>query len=79
MMSNGKVLSISRDQVPLVSNFAITDYSSQGRTQIISVIDLNNCKYHQFIYTCLSRESTYEGIAIIQEFDDSKIRGGISG
>ena len=31
MMPNGKVLSISRDQVPLIPNFAITDYSSRGR------------------------------------------------
>ena len=77
MMLNGKVLSISRDQVPLVPNFAMTDYSSQGRTRINNVIDLNNCKNRQFIYTCLSRGSTYEETAIIQGFDDSKIRGGI--
>ena len=79
MMPNGKMLSISRDQVPLVSDFAMTDYSSQGRTRINNVIDLNNCKNHQSIYTCLFRGSTYEKIAIIQGFDDSKIRDGISG
>ena len=66
IMPNGKVLSISRDQVPPVPNFAMTDYSSQGRTRINNVIDLNNCKNHQSIYICLSRESTYEGTAIIQ-------------
>ena len=79
MMSNGKVLSISRDQVPLVPNFAMTGYSSQGRTQINNVVNLSNCKNHQSIYTCLSRGSTYEGIAINQRFDDFKIRGSISG
>ena len=42
------------------------------------MVDLNNCKNHQSIYTCLSRGSIYEGTAIIQEFDDSKIRDGIS-
>ena len=56
----------------------MTDYSSQGRTQINNVIDLNSCENHQSIYICLSRESTYKGIAIIQRFDDSKIRDDIS-
>ena len=65
MMPNGKVLSISKDQMPIVPNFAMTDYSSQGRTQINNVIDLNYCKNHQSIYICLSKEFTYEETAII--------------
>ena len=44
MMPNGKVLSISRDQIPLVPNFAMTDYNSQGRTRANNVVDLNNCR-----------------------------------
>ena len=64
--------------MPLVPNFAMTDYSSQSRTQINNVINLNNYKNHQSIHTCLSKEFTYEGTAIIQRFDNSKIRGGIS-
>ena len=79
MMPNGKVLSISRDQVPLVPNFAMTDYNSQGRTRANNVVDLNNCRNYQSIYTCLSRGSTYEGTAIIQGFDDSKVRCGVTG
>ena len=78
MMPNGKVLNISKDQVSLIPNFAMIDYSFQGKIWINNVINLNNCKNHQSIYTCLFRESTYERIAIIQEFDDFMIKGGIS-
>ncbi|KAI0643578.1 hypothetical protein C8Q79DRAFT_879684, partial [Trametes meyenii] len=41
--------------------------------------DLQNCRTHQSIYTCLSRGSTYEGTIIVQAFDPSKLTGGISG
>lgn len=79
MMPNGKTLSIHRDQIPLVPNFAMTDYNSQGRTRAYNVVDLQNCKSNQSVYTCLSRGSTLEGTAIIQGFNDKKITSGISG
>ena len=78
-MPNNEQLSVYRDQIPLIPNFAMTDYNSQGRTRLFNVVDLHNCPSHQSMYTCLSRGSTYDGTVIIQGFNDKKIRGGISG
>lgn len=78
-MPNGKLIKIWRSQVPIIPNFAMTDYNSQGRTRKYNVCDLQNCRSHQSVYTCLSRGSTYEGTVIVQGFDSSKITGGISG
>lgn len=78
-MPNGKLLRITRLQVPIIPNFAMTDFGSQGRTRPNNVIDLQNCSSHQSIYTCLSRGSTLEGTIIIQPFDQRKLQGGISG
>ena len=79
LMPNNEILKIYRDQIPLIPNFAMTDYNSQGRTRQYNVVDLQNCRSHQSVYTCLSRGSTYEGTAIIQGFEAKKIKGGISG
>ncbi|KAI0705715.1 hypothetical protein C8Q76DRAFT_591558, partial [Earliella scabrosa] len=57
----------------------MTDFASQGRTRPYNVCDLQNCKTHQSVYTCLSRGSTLEGTIIVQSFDTSKFTGGISG
>ncbi|EIW62915.1 uncharacterized protein TRAVEDRAFT_113842, partial [Trametes versicolor FP-101664 SS1] len=78
-MPNGNFLSISRDQVSVIPNFAMTDFGSQGRTRPHNVCDLQNCRSHQSIYTCLSRGSTYNGTIIVQPFDPRKLTGGISG
>lgn len=78
-MQNDQELKIKRYQVPILPNFAITDYGSQGRTRPNNVCDLQNCKNHQSIYTCLSRGSTYEGTIIVQGFDPRKMTGGLSG
>ena len=56
----------------------MTNYNSQGRTRKYNVVDLNNCRSHQFMYTCLSRGSTYHGTAIVQGFTASKIQTGIN-
>ena len=66
IMPNGKILNINRDQVPLVPNFAMTDYNFQGRTRPENVVDLQNCRNHQSVYICLSKGSSYKGTAIIQ-------------
>lgn len=60
-MPNGRILEIERDQVPVVPNFAMTDFASQGRTRPFNVCDLQNCRSHQSVYTCLSRGSTLHG------------------
>ena len=78
-LPNGMILEVNHDQVPVVPNFAMTDFASQGRTRPNNVCDLQNCRSHQSVYTCLSRGSSIEGTVIIQSFDPSKLTGGISG
>ena len=70
-LPNGMILEVNRDQVPVVPNFAMTDFASQGRTRPNNVCDLQNCRSHQSVYTCLSRGSSVEGTIIIQSFDSS--------
>ena len=64
-LPNGMILEVNRDQVPVVPNFAMTDFASQGRTRPNNVCDLQNCRSHQSVYTCLSRGSSVEGTIII--------------
>ncbi|TFK50563.1 hypothetical protein OE88DRAFT_1631374, partial [Heliocybe sulcata] len=70
---------ITRQQIPVLPNFAMTDYASQGRTRPNNVVDLHNCSNHQSYYTCLSRSASAEGTIMIQGFDPNKIMGGASG
>lgn len=70
---------ISRTQVFVLPNFAMTDYAAQGRTRSFNVMDLNNCKNHHSYYTCLSRSSSADGTVILQGFDPKKIMNGIDG
>jgi hypothetical protein len=71
-------LKISCSQVPILPNFAMTDYASQGKTRIINVIDLSSCHDHLSYYMCLSRGSA-EGTVIVQGFSEYKITCGASG
>ena len=45
---------IRRQQVPVLLNFAMTNYSSQGKTRKYNVVDLGYCRDHQSYYTALS-------------------------
>ncbi|OJT05668.1 ATP-dependent DNA helicase pif1 [Trametes pubescens] len=72
-------VSIQREQVMVLPNFAMTDFASQGRTRPHNVCHLEDCKNHQSIYTCLSRSSSLAGTLIVGNFDFSKLRGGASG
>ncbi|KAJ6618448.1 hypothetical protein B0H10DRAFT_1698108, partial [Mycena sp. CBHHK59/15] len=54
------VAHIIREQVPRLLNFAMTDYSSQGKSRVLNVVDLNNCKTHFSYYTVLSRGTSQE-------------------
>jgi hypothetical protein len=71
--------SISRKQVWMLPNFAMTDYAAQGKTRPHNVVHLNSCRSHLSYYTCLSRSATAAGTVIIQGFDPSKITRGCSG
>jgi hypothetical protein len=73
------VIRINRDQVPVLPNFAMTDFASQGKTRPDNPVDLTNCRDHRSIYTCLSRSATAAGTLIIQGFDRGKLTGGTTG
>jgi len=70
---------ISRSQVPILPNFAMTDYASQGKTRPINIVDLTNCRTHMAYYVALSRGSTANGMAILRPFSEEKIICGTSG
>src|ERR1700692_1657855 len=78
ILPNDDKISLSGDQVLVLPNFAMTDYSSQGRTRPDNVVDLNSCPTHMLYYTCLSRSSTAEGTIIVQGFDPKVVMGGTS-
>lgn len=77
---------ISQNQVKVLHNFAMTDYSSQGKTKAFNPVDLNNCHSHQSYYTALSRTATVAGTLILSllngprssPIDARKIQGGYS-
>ncbi|KAI0041266.1 hypothetical protein FA95DRAFT_1457107, partial [Auriscalpium vulgare] len=70
---------ISRQQVPVIPNYAMTDFASQGRTRQFNVVDLHNCRTQQSYYTALSRGSSLQGTLIVQGFFPQRIQGGLSG
>jgi hypothetical protein len=72
-------VTISRTQVEVLPNFAMTDFASQGKTRPFNPVDLNNCRSHQAFYTALSRSSSAAGTIILQGFDSRKITGKASG
>jgi hypothetical protein len=72
-------LQIKRQQVPVLLNFAITDYASQGMTRINNVVDPGYLRDHLSFYTALSRSSSAAGTVLIQDFSERKITCGISG
>jgi hypothetical protein len=76
---NGVSIPVRRSQVHVLPNFAMTVYSSQGKTRPNNVVILNSCRDHLSYYTALSRSSTAEGTVIIQGFNPSKITCGASG
>ncbi|KAH7918320.1 hypothetical protein BV22DRAFT_994032, partial [Leucogyrophana mollusca] len=70
---------VMRMQVNVLLNFAMTDYTAQGKTRLFNVVDLQHSSSHQSYYTCLSQSTSAEGTAIVQGFDRSKITGSVSG
>jgi hypothetical protein len=78
-LPNDDRILISREQVEVLINFAMTDFGSQGKTHLYNVSDLNNLQTHQSYYTALSRSASAEGTLILQGFDPRKITGRCSG
>ena len=79
MLPTDDKVHISRTQVEVLINFAMTDFASQGKSRPQNPSDLNNLKSHQSYYTALSRSATAEGTLILQGFDPRVITGGCSG
>lgn len=78
-LPNDKLLYITREQVNVLPNFTMTDFASQGRTRPFNPCHLKHCRGSQSMYTCLSRSSSLQGTVIIDEFDQSKVTGGLTG
>jgi hypothetical protein len=72
-------LTLSRSQIEVLPNFAMTDYASQGKTRPYNVVDLSQARTHQSYYTALSRSATAAGTLILNSIHPSKITGGASG
>ena len=70
---------ISRTQVEVLVNFAMTDFASQGKSRLQNLAHLNHLSNHQAYYTALSRSATASGTLILQGFDARMITGGCSG
>ena len=70
-------ISITRRQVPVVLNFAITDYVSQGKTRPFNVTDPKYLETYQSLYTALSRGSTSCGTVLLREIDSTRVQGGL--
>ncbi|KAJ6630457.1 hypothetical protein B0H10DRAFT_1693341, partial [Mycena sp. CBHHK59/15] len=79
LLPDDSLLSVVRDQVNVLLNFAMTDYGSQGKSKAYNVVDLANCKNHMSYYVALSRGTSAEGTLIVQGFDEKKITSGMSG
>ena len=78
-LPNDDSILITRTQVEVLVNFAMTDFGSRGKTWPYNVGDLNNLQTHQSYYTALSRSASAEGTLILQGFDPRKITGKCSG
>ena len=74
-----QVRCVDRLQVPILPNFAMTDYASQGKTRPDNVVDLTNSTSYQSYYPTLSRSATSSGTVIVQSFSPGPITGGASG
>jgi hypothetical protein len=79
VLPSDHAISLTRQQVPILPNFAMTDYASQGKTRPVNVVDVKHCRNHQAVYTALSRGTTARDTLIIRDFDSKKITGGLSG
>ena len=69
---------ISRTQVKLIPNFAMTDFASQGKTRHYNFIDLNNLSCHQAYYMALSQSASATRTIILQAFNEKVMTGGVS-
>ncbi|KDQ25067.1 hypothetical protein PLEOSDRAFT_1047729 [Pleurotus ostreatus PC15] len=74
-LPSGDRLYVSRSQVEVSVNYAMTDFASQGKTRLYNVVHLNDTTTHQGYYTALSRSASAAGTLILQGFDPRIISG----
>jgi hypothetical protein len=79
LLHDDSLLSLNREQVMVLPNFAMTDYASQGKSRNPNVVHLNNCKDHRAYYVALSRGHEAADTVIVQGFDERKMTGGMNG
>ena len=60
-LPNDSVVRVSREQVPVLPNFAMTDYVPQGRTRPYNVVNMNNYRSHQSMYTV----HVFQGVPVL--------------
>jgi len=63
--------------VPVLPNFAMTDYASQGRTRPYNVVD-RTCRIINQCYMSFQGVSSLDGTVLVQGFDPRKIQGGMT-
>jgi hypothetical protein len=79
LLQDDTIISLMREQAVVLLNFAMTDYSSQGKSRTKNPVDLTNCRDHRAYYVALSRATSAAGLIILQDFDEAKITSGMSG
>ncbi|KAF6744861.1 hypothetical protein DFP72DRAFT_825122 [Ephemerocybe angulata] len=78
-LPNDLYMRISRAQIPVLPNFSMTDYSSQGKTRKWNVVDIKECKSFHGVYTCLSRGTSLARTLILRDFSNDLLCGDIDG
>ncbi|KAF5344365.1 hypothetical protein D9758_013250 [Tetrapyrgos nigripes] len=76
-LSDDSEIAISRTQVEILPNFAMTDFASQGKTRDWNVVDIHNSRDFRAIYIALSRSSCADQTLILQGFNTNLLTGGI--
>jgi hypothetical protein len=76
---NGSKVTVSREQVPLVPAYSYTDYKSQGQTLKRAIVDLASARTTQSVYVMLSWVKTLDGLLILRDFPEAKLKMSISG
>lgn len=79
LLPNDEYVTVARKQVPVLPNFAMTDYSAQGKTREWNVVDITNCRTFHGAYTCLSRGTSLSQTLILRDFPDSLLKGSLNG
>ncbi|KAJ7476477.1 hypothetical protein FB451DRAFT_1033426, partial [Mycena latifolia] len=79
LLEDDTLLSVLREQILALVNFGMTDYTSQGKSRVINVVELGHCKNHMSYYVALSRGTSAKGTVIVQNLSTDKITGGMSG